>query len=232
MIEMVLRSSSSSMCSPARVDGPRFRTTCYRSGTRVGCRPSAQMAALTSDPVGCQNTVRPHKWLTPRNICCSWTTRRRCARRSPSGSPNTASSSSRRPAAKRRSSGWPSSPSTSSSPTCACPASTAAQVLEAALERYPDIIAIVITGFGTVKDAVDAIKQGAADFITKPFQFDELLHVLELGARAAAAAVRERVPALAARSSATASTAWSARSRVMRELFSCSRPSPPRRARC
>jgi DNA-binding NtrC family response regulator len=52
------------------------------------------------------------------------------------------------------------------------------EVLDAALERYPDIIAIVITGFGTVKDAVDAIKQGAADFITKPFQFDALLHVL------------------------------------------------------
>src|ERR671919_40170 len=51
-------------------------------------------------------------------------------------------------------------------------------VLEAALERYPEIIAIIITGFGTVKDAVDAIKHGAADFITKPFQFDALLHVL------------------------------------------------------
>ena len=52
------------------------------------------------------------------------------------------------------------------------------QVLDAALERYPDIIGIVITGYGTVKDAVDAIKQGASDFITKPFQFDALLHVL------------------------------------------------------
>src|SRR6187399_1958031 len=51
-------------------------------------------------------------------------------------------------------------------------------VLEAALERYPDVIAIIITGFGTVKDAVNAIKQGAADFITKPFQFDALRHVL------------------------------------------------------
>ncbi len=51
-------------------------------------------------------------------------------------------------------------------------------VLEAALERYPEIIAIIITGFGTVKDAVNAIKQGAADFVTKPFQFDALLHVL------------------------------------------------------
>ena len=52
------------------------------------------------------------------------------------------------------------------------------EVLEAALERYPDIVAIVITGYGTVKDAVNAIKQGAADFITKPFQFDALLHVV------------------------------------------------------
>ena len=52
------------------------------------------------------------------------------------------------------------------------------QVLQAALERYPEIIGIVVTGFGTVKGAVEAIKVGAADFITKPFQFDELLHVL------------------------------------------------------
>jgi DNA-binding NtrC family response regulator len=52
------------------------------------------------------------------------------------------------------------------------------QVLEAAFDRYPDLIAIVITGYGTVKDAVDAIKRGASDFVTKPFQFDALLHVL------------------------------------------------------
>jgi len=52
------------------------------------------------------------------------------------------------------------------------------QVIEAARERYPGIPGIVITGYGTVKDAVDAIKRGAADFIAKPFQFDELLHVL------------------------------------------------------
>ena len=52
------------------------------------------------------------------------------------------------------------------------------QVVDAALERYPEIIPIVITGYGTVKDAVDAIKQGAADFITKPFKYDALLHVL------------------------------------------------------
>jgi two-component system, NtrC family, response regulator AtoC len=53
------------------------------------------------------------------------------------------------------------------------------RVIEAARDRYPGIVAIVITGFGTVKDAVDAIKRGASDFIAKPFQFDELMHVLQ-----------------------------------------------------
>src|SRR5437763_5731229 len=51
-------------------------------------------------------------------------------------------------------------------------------VVEAAVARYPDIIAIVVTGYGTVKDAVEAIKRGASDFVSKPFQIDELLHVL------------------------------------------------------
>ena len=74
------------------------------------------------------------------------------------------------------------------------------KVLDAAVERYPDIIAIVITGYGTVKDAVDAIKQGAADFITKPFQFDALLHVLSSALEQRRLRVRERIPPIAARS--------------------------------
>jgi two-component system, NtrC family, response regulator AtoC len=53
------------------------------------------------------------------------------------------------------------------------------RVIGAALERYPGIVAIVITGYGTVRDAVEAIKRGAADFVAKPFQFDELMHVLQ-----------------------------------------------------
>jgi DNA-binding NtrC family response regulator len=52
------------------------------------------------------------------------------------------------------------------------------KVIESALARYPSIVAIVVTGYGTVKDAVDMIKLGAADFIAKPFQFDELMHVI------------------------------------------------------
>src|SRR6476659_4896245 len=53
------------------------------------------------------------------------------------------------------------------------------RVIEAAVDRYPDIIGIVITGYGTVRDAVEVIKRGAADFVTKPFQFDELWHALQ-----------------------------------------------------
>jgi DNA-binding NtrC family response regulator len=52
-------------------------------------------------------------------------------------------------------------------------------VVEAAVARYPDIIAIVMTGYGTVKDAVEVIKRGAKDFVSKPFQIDELLHALD-----------------------------------------------------
>src|SRR5512137_2940737 len=39
------------------------------------------------------------------------------------------------------------------------------QVLETAVELYPDIIGIIVTGYGTVKDAVAAIKRGVRDFI-------------------------------------------------------------------
>ncbi len=52
-------------------------------------------------------------------------------------------------------------------------------VVDQAIQRYPDIIAIVITGYGTVKDAVEVIRRGAWDFVNKPFQIDELLHALD-----------------------------------------------------
>ena len=59
------------------------------------------------------------------------------------------------------------------------PGMDGAAVVEAAVARYPEIVAIVVTGYGTVKHAVEAIKRGASDFVSKPFQMDELLHVLD-----------------------------------------------------
>src|SRR5258707_12579924 len=38
-------------------------------------------------------------------------------------------------------------------------------VVDAAVGRDPNIIAIVVTGYGTVKHAAEAIKRGAADFV-------------------------------------------------------------------
>jgi DNA-binding NtrC family response regulator len=54
-------------------------------------------------------------------------------------------------------------------------------VLEAALVRYPDILAVMVTGFGGVTEAVTAIKRGASDFLIKPFQIAQLSRVLSTG---------------------------------------------------
>lgn len=43
------------------------------------------------------------------------------------------------------------------------------EVLEEALTLYPNIVAIAVTGHGTIESAVRAIKLGAYDYITKPF---------------------------------------------------------------
>ena len=51
-------------------------------------------------------------------------------------------------------------------------------VLEDAVRRYPDIKPVVMTGFGGVTEAVEAIKRGAIDFLIKPFQLSQLARVL------------------------------------------------------
>jgi two-component system response regulator HydG len=47
------------------------------------------------------------------------------------------------------------------------------EVLKQVRERAPDTDVLVITGYGTVETAVEAMKRGAADFITKPFSWEE-----------------------------------------------------------
>jgi DNA-binding NtrC family response regulator len=51
-------------------------------------------------------------------------------------------------------------------------------VLDQALQRYPQLRCVVITGFGGVEEAVKAIKRGAIDFLIKPFQLMQLSNVL------------------------------------------------------
>ncbi|MCF8031468.1 MAG: response regulator [Desulfarculaceae bacterium] len=48
------------------------------------------------------------------------------------------------------------------------------EVLERVREDHPSIICIMITGHATLQTAVEAMKQGAYDFLAKPFSPDEL----------------------------------------------------------
>ena len=47
-------------------------------------------------------------------------------------------------------------------------------VLDGVRERDPAIICVMVTGFATLQNAVDAMKKGAYDFLAKPFSPDEL----------------------------------------------------------
>ena len=53
------------------------------------------------------------------------------------------------------------------------PVMSGEEVLDVTSARYPDIPVIIITGHGTVDTAVECMKKGAYDFITKPFQIEE-----------------------------------------------------------
>ena len=59
------------------------------------------------------------------------------------------------------------------------PAGSGFEVLQAAKEADPQMPVIVMTAFGTVDEAVRAMKEGATDFLTKPVDTEHLLLVLE-----------------------------------------------------
>jgi two-component system response regulator HydG len=53
------------------------------------------------------------------------------------------------------------------------------QMLEQLCKRRPDIPVVIMTAHGTIDDAINAIKQGAYDYITKPFPKEKLLGMVE-----------------------------------------------------
>jgi len=53
------------------------------------------------------------------------------------------------------------------------------KILSESKKKYPNMGVIMITAYGSIKNAVKAMKQGAFDYITKPFNLDEMELVVE-----------------------------------------------------
>ncbi len=58
------------------------------------------------------------------------------------------------------------------------PRVTGMDVLKKSREKMPDCKVVVMTAYGTVENAVEAMKIGAFDYITKPFSLDEILLIV------------------------------------------------------
>jgi DNA-binding NtrC family response regulator len=53
------------------------------------------------------------------------------------------------------------------------------EIVRAAAESQPDAKVIIITAFATIASAIDAVKRGAFDYVSKPFEIEELVLALE-----------------------------------------------------
>jgi two-component system response regulator HydG len=91
-------------------------------------------------------------------------------------------------------------------------------VLEAVLKEAPGLPAIVVTGFGTIDAAVEAMKRGASDFLTKPIQLDNLLATLDRCVERAGASGAVSTPPSVA-SAEMAKLGIVGESRALQELF-------------
>ncbi len=54
-------------------------------------------------------------------------------------------------------------------------------LLDEIARHAPDALTVIMTGFGTVETAIDAMKRGAYDYVLKPFKLDEVVHVVQRG---------------------------------------------------
>lgn len=54
------------------------------------------------------------------------------------------------------------------------PQVTGLELLKFVKDNYPDVLFLLVTAFGTTETAVEAMKLGAYDYITKPFKLDEV----------------------------------------------------------
>src|SRR5690348_4082320 len=53
------------------------------------------------------------------------------------------------------------------------------ELLKIIRQEHPEVAVLMMTGYGTIPEAVEAVKLGAYDYITKPFKIDDLRRLLE-----------------------------------------------------
>ncbi|MBO5924571.1 MAG: response regulator, partial [Lentisphaeria bacterium] len=59
------------------------------------------------------------------------------------------------------------------------PGTDGMKVLEASLEKNPQPLCIILSAYGTVENAVEAVKRGAFDFVMKPVNLEQLTLILD-----------------------------------------------------
>lgn len=96
------------------------------------------------------------------------------------------------------------------------PGMTGDQLLARMRELRPEAPVVVMTAFGSVEQAVEMVKAGAFQYLTKPFQTDELLRVVE---KALAETVAQREQAKLRRQLPTTPARIIGASKPMQELF-------------
>ena len=55
------------------------------------------------------------------------------------------------------------------------------EALQAIKEGWPDVEVLILTGYGSLDTAIRAMQYGAYDYVTKPFDKDEILRLVEKG---------------------------------------------------
>ena len=55
------------------------------------------------------------------------------------------------------------------------------ELLERVTSEKLDVLTVIMTGFGTVETAIEAMKKGAYDYILKPFKVEEVVHIVQRG---------------------------------------------------
>src|SRR5688572_18164860 len=55
------------------------------------------------------------------------------------------------------------------------------ELLEKVTNEKLDVLTVIMTGFGTVETAIEAMKEGAYDYILKPFKVEEVVHIVQRG---------------------------------------------------